>query len=258
MRYLGKPFFYGFDVKSENGGLISQHAVVNTPEGEAFWLSDNSLNRYNGRVTKVNTAIDDYIFGKTSEGRINSSQKKKVFAGLNPSFNEAIWFYPDAENTENNRYFIYNYKDNIAYDGTLVRTTWFPDGLFEKPYATGLNGENGVIYVHEVGYNDDGSAMESFIETGYFDIGDGENTFLVSKFIPDFKLTGDLLIEIRARDFPNEDSVTKGPFLIDENTKKKSLRVRGREMSIKYTSNQINGFFREGKLRINPVEDGKR
>ena len=35
--------------------------------------------------------------------------------------------------------------------------------------------------------NDDGSTMTSFIESGDFDIGDGDDIMFVNKVIPDFK-----------------------------------------------------------------------
>jgi hypothetical protein len=42
---------------------------------------------------------------------MNTPQKDKVFAGVNSAFTEVLWFYPDGDSFECNRYVSYNYSN---------------------------------------------------------------------------------------------------------------------------------------------------
>ena len=46
------------------------------------------------------------------------------------------------------------------------------------------------LFNHETGYDDDGSAMTSFIESAPMDIGDGDKFSLIQKVIPDLTFEG--------------------------------------------------------------------
>ena len=50
-----------------------------------------------------------------------------------------------------------------------MRTAWIDRGVRSFPIAAGSS----YLYDHENGYDDDGSAMTSFIESAPMDIGDG-------------------------------------------------------------------------------------
>ena len=257
MSYTGFPFYYGFNNLAENCGLIAQNAVVEV-EGVAYWMGVRSFYKYDGAVHRLDSTLSDYLFQDDSDGVVNYAQKEKVFAGVNSTYNEIVWFYPNGSNTENSRYVIYNYVEDIWYDGTIVRTTWEPNSVFDNPFATYVSSEDSVVFTHDSGVNDGGSPMDSYVQTGFFDIADGDQTMFLSLLIPDFIITGNLSIYLKARKAPFGTVVEKGPYLIDDGKAKVPIRVRGREISLKFSSNDLNTDFRLGKIRINPLPDGKR
>ena len=73
--------------------------------------------------------------------------------------------------------------------------------MYELPYATeyeptvngttptvlGVTDGASVVYVHESGTDDETNALPSFIQSGDFDIQDGEQMLSIKRFIPDFK-----------------------------------------------------------------------
>ena len=71
---------------------------------------------------------------------------------------------------------------------------------------------DGYIYNHELGYDDDGSAMDSFIESAAIDIGDGDKFAYLRKVIPDLTFDGSTNLAspqatftVKARNNPGAD-----------------------------------------------------
>lgn len=74
----------------------------------------------------------------------------------------------------------------VWYYGTLARQAWIDRGIRRLPIATGGQ----YLYNHETGYDDDGSAMTSFIETAPIDIGEGDKFIFLKRVIPDISFNG--------------------------------------------------------------------
>ena len=73
--------------------------------------------------------------------------------------------------------------------GTMAQSTdqqWIDRGTRTFPIAA----EGGYLYNQEFEYDDDGSAMDSFIESAPMDIDDGDRFSLVTKVIPDMTFAG--------------------------------------------------------------------
>jgi hypothetical protein len=68
---------------------------------------------------------------------------------------------------------------------------YFPTGT-EATISTiyGLTAGRALIYNQEEGVNGDGQAIFAFIQSGYFDISEGDNMLYMKRFIPDFKKPG--------------------------------------------------------------------
>ena len=49
---------------------------------------------------------------------------------------------------------------------------------------------NSLLYNHELTNDDDGSAMTSFIESGYMDMGDGDKFVSIKQMLPDVSFNG--------------------------------------------------------------------
>jgi hypothetical protein len=61
--------------------------------------------------------------------------------------------------------------------GHLKRSAWIDRGLRDFPIAT----KDSYLYNHEKGYDDDGAALVSSIESSQVDIGDGDRFSFISQ-----------------------------------------------------------------------------
>ena len=170
---------------------------------------------------------------------------------------------------ENDRYVTYNYLEKVWYFGSLERTAWIDRGVRPFPIATA----DGYVYNHEIGYDDDGSAMDSFIESAVIDIGDGDKFALIGKVVPDLTFDGSTALStpqatftVKARNFPgaNFSSTASGTTTrtstspVEEFTDQIFLRARGRSFALRIESNALGSKWKLGSPRIELREDGKR
>lgn len=260
MTYIGGTNVFQFEPMGTNSGLISQHGAVDI-NGIVIWMGVDSFYIYDGVISTLPATLDRAIFDEDGEDRLLFTQKEKTFGAIDKEFNEVVWFYPSEKGGgENDSYVAYNYLENSWYSGTMCRTVWVDKGVFAKPYA--VCPETNNLYIQETGKDANGAPMEAWIQTGMFDIEDGTNLLFVDKVVPDIDMPVGQNIEItlysKKYPHPTNTVVTKGPFSFNGVKGKISCRLRGRQMSIKISSNTNNGDFRVGKMRIAIQPDGGR
>lgn len=256
MRFVGGDNVFQFTILADNITAISQNCFVDV-NGIVYWMGIDNFYMYDGVVRVLPCDLEEFIFDQDGGGQINYGQKEKVYCSTINSYNEIIWFYPSTSDTENNRYIIYNYKDGVWYDGTITRTCWVDSTVFEKPFGFGVDGS---LFVHEQGYDDDGSPMYSWIQSGDVDIKDGTSFFLVDRFIPDFELrpNRNAQLTLNFKKYPSDSGIEKGPYTFSGTTRKISVRGRGRHVSIKYEVNSLGADFDIGAPRLGITLDARR
>jgi hypothetical protein len=195
LQFIGPPFIFGLSQLASNCGAVSPYAAVDV-NGTTFWMSQQSFYMFDGAVKKIPCSVQDYVFDDFS-----ITQQPLVYAGLNSDFNEITWFYASKDSDFIDRNVTYNYVEGTWYTNSLARTTWLDYGVYQVPYATeynptvtgdsptvlGATDGSSVIYQHEEGTDNDIEAMECFLQSGDFDIQDGEDVLSISRYIPDFK-----------------------------------------------------------------------
>jgi len=230
--------------------------------------------------------VEDFVFKTTGTNPgLNPNAGQQVYASHNSLFNEIIWFYPDASSQFVNRMVVYNYLEQTWVTGTLARTSYADQVVFDKPYATkftqnstpnfpvvnGITASQGksTYYEHETGVNEvdvngNKTAIEAFIQSGDFDLdqdGEGEYFIKIRRFIPDFKvLQGDAEVTLQLRDYPSNTQTSSplGPFTINSSTTKVDTRARARLAALKISNNSTDENWRLGLFRFDFQPDGRR
>ena len=217
LQFIGPPFIFGLSQVASNCGAISPYCAVDV-NGTTFWMSQQSFYMFDGAVRKIPCSVQDYVFDDFS-----ITQQPLIYAGLNSDFNEITWFYASADSSFIDRNVTYNYVEGTWYTNSLARTTWLDYGVYQIPYASeysptvvgdtptvlGATDGSSIIYQHEQGVDDDTEAMECFLQSGDFDIQDGQNILSVSRFIPDFKdQEGSAEVLLTFKDFSQTTSTT--------------------------------------------------
>ena len=226
-------------------------------------MSSDAFFLFDGTVRKLPCSVEDFVFNN-----IDTTQYEQVWTGSNSAYGEIWWFYCSKDSNQIDRYVIYNYQEGLWYTGSLDRSTWIDSGTYPLPYATKYDGSaNTTLFIHESGKNDDGSTMTSFIESGDFDIGDGDDIMFINKVIPDFKdQVGNVNVSLKSRYFPSETQTVKGPFFYSTSSTKINTRTRGRQIAVRLESNGYNNInndaldedWRLGTVRYEVQPDGKR
>jgi hypothetical protein len=252
MRNVDYPDIFTFDLIGQGCGIVSPHAAINI-DGVVYWMSDSAFYRYDGSLRTLSCTMRDVLFDALNEQGLNQSQRDMVFCGLNQEFNEIIWFYPSRDSTQCDRYVMYNYLEDSWYDGSMDRSVWEGTNIFDKPLALS---RDGVLYAHELGYDDDGAPMDSWIQSGMFDLDKGDEIMFIDRFIPDFNLQGNLSLEFTTRKYPQSGSAVTKTYTIAPGAGKVSVRARGRQASVKFQSNTTNGNYIMGKPRFSLKSDG--
>jgi hypothetical protein len=275
MQFVGPPFTFNVDLIGSNCGIIAPHAAT-ADNDIVFWMGIDNFYMYDGSVKVLPCSVRNYVFTD-----INFNELDKVYAAVNQEFQEIIWLYPSADSSECNRYVIFGRGDGTQIEppywayGTGIFSSWADRNIFEVIHTTGTSVSLGDQFLIENEpkdvYTADSRAMQSYIESTYFDIPFGpavpnnpEGDFLIymDRIIPDFEFDGtnaQTSIRLTTKRFPqSEASTTKGPYTIKASTQKISLRVRGRQAKIRVDASIEGTSWRLADLRVDVQADGKR
>jgi len=255
MEYAGPPFTFRFSQAGTNCGMVGPHAGIDF-NGVSYWMGFGNFYRFTGQVETLGSTVRRYIFDD-----INHEYYDKVYTGINSEFNEIIWLYPSGTGTECDKYVIYNPVDDYWVYGEMIFTTFTDKEVFGNTITTGVTAAGNNIYNNEPRdvFTGNGETLTSFIESGDFDIADGNDIMFMDKVIPDYALSGgQIKMKFTTKQYPESpESITK-EFNITEATQKVDFRSRGRQAKVRVSCGSNNASWRWGSLRLAYQGDGQR
>jgi hypothetical protein len=308
-QYLGAPYVWSTQLLADNISIVSPNSasVVNNV---TYWMGADKFYMYSGRVETLPCALRQYIYGN-----INLTEAFQIHSGTNEGYNEIWWFYPSITGTTStgangtgtsgspnsliDRYVIYNHLERTWYYGTLngstirPRTAWLDSPLRAQPtaaigYTANDNSgnpssyTNGAVVYHEVTVDNNETstplAIESYVQSSDFDIGDGHNFGFVWRLIPDITFDGSTsaaptaYFTVRPRQNPGanygsadnpavasaQSYVTTTTYNVQQFTQQVYVRIRGRQMAFKISSTDLGTQWQLGAPRIDVRPDGRR
>jgi hypothetical protein len=290
LQYLGAPYVWSSQLLGDNISIVGPNAMA-TVNNVTYWMGADKFYMYSGRVETLPCALRQYIYDN-----INMSQAYQFFAGTNEGFNEIWWFYcsetgPDGtnvntggtQNTTVDRYVIYNHLERTWYYGTMQRTAWEDSPLRVQPMSAGYaGGTNGRVIYQETGVDDNETGtpvpIVSYVQSSDFDIGDGHNLGFVWRLIPDLTFDGSTVnapsadFTVRPRQNPGadygsadsrnvastENFTNQRSYNVQQFTQQIFVRIRGRQMAFKISSNTLGTQWQLGAPRIDVRPDGRR
>ena len=273
LQYLGAPEVWGAQLLGDNITVASPNTAVYSGK-TAYWMGTDKFYIYNGTVQTLPCSIRSYIFND-----FNSSQYAQVIAGTNERFDEIWWFYCSAQSTQNDRYAVYNYLQDIWYYGTLSRSAWIDADLRESPMAATYNSN---LVNHEVGFDNQETAtalpITATLVSSEFDLDDGDKFMFINRMLPDITFEGSTADSPAAvmTLLPRQNSgsaynnptseggvdnatVTRSAVVpIEEFTGQVFVRVRGRQLAFKVESTELGVSWKLGITRLDMRPDGRR
>ena len=267
LQFLGTTDVFGLQEYADNISIASPRAVV-TASNVTYWMGQDKFYAYTGRVETLPCTLRNHVFDN-----MNRAQSDQIVCGTNEQWNEVWWFYPSANSNFNDSYVVYNHLEQIWYYGTITRSAWLDTPLRDYPQAADSNQSTyvGYLYDHENGVDDDGTAIDSYLQSNDFDLGDGDQFMLSRRVIPDISFSGsevstpEVTLEVRPRNFPgtgyqtdpaDEQLVIQSS--VGQYTGQVFIRARARQMAIKVQSVDLGVRWQLGIPRLDVRPDGRR
>jgi hypothetical protein len=271
LQYIGLPVVWSSQLMGDNISILGQNAAAQA-SGVVYWMGVDKFYLYDGRLQTLNCDLRRYVFQD-----INLEQNQQVFASTNEGFNEVWWFYCSAGSTEVDKYVVFNYQEKVWYYGTMARTAWLDSGLRDFPVAATY--EHNLVN-QEYGLDDNTTGtpvgIEAYISSAEFDIEDGEHFGFVWRMLPDLTFAGSDASptpEVTYTLYPmknsgsgtgtpstaNVDKLTGASYTVTEGfTGQINTRVRGRQLILKVSSDNLGTAWQLGATRIDIRPDGRR
>ena len=272
LQYLGPPYVWSSQLLADNVSIAGPSAAA-MASGITYWMGVDKFYKYDGRVTTLRCDLLRYVYND-----INQLQYDQIFASTSEGFNEVWFFYCSETSNTVDKYVMYNYVEDVWAYGTLARTAWLDTSLRNYPMAATYTYN---IVNHEYGVDNNETAttlaIEASITSAQFDIGDGHNMAFVWRMLPDLTFSGSTggttpAVTMYLQGLNNSGSgITQsgnagvahtGPvpaaINVDEFTGQVYIRIRGRQMQMQITSNQIGTQWQLGSPRLDLRQDGRR
>jgi len=273
MQYVGAPVVWSAQLVGENISTASQNCVAYA-NGVAYWMGKDKFYKYDGRTQPLRCDLRKFIFND-----FNEQQYDQVFAGTNESYHEVWWFYCSTDQTNIDRYVVYNYLEDIWYYGTMARTAWLDSGLRGNPLAATYT-YNLVNHEEGVDDNETGTTapIHAFVASAEFDLEDGHQFAFIWRILPDIRFDGSTtgspsatmtLLPLAnsgsgynsplSEGGSNSRTITRTAVLpVEEYTGQIYTRVRGRQLAMKVESTGEGVTWQLGAPRIDMRPDGRR
>lgn len=246
MRYVGRPNIWRTRRVQGGQGIIAPQARCQL-NSQAFWMGQNDFYMWNGSAVipipgngsnGLNTTRR-YIFKN-----LNRNQKTKCFAWANDLFNEVWFHFPTGDSAEPNEYVILSLNDFSWTLGTWERiSAEYPAKILEFPRMVD---EDGVLYRHEKGSNDDDAPLNPFARTGTRRLGNGKNNAAIHGIIPDTIQTGNIDFKVYTKDFPKEEAALFTTKTITPTTKQVDFQVEAKLWEYEISQSALNASMRVG------------
>lgn len=258
MQYVGQPDVYSFNEIAMGCGLVGNKAA-GVLDGDVFWMGQSQFYTLgDGGVQSLYCPVWDVIFQD-----LDTDNLEKIRFAANSRFGEATWYYPTTSSGgEVSNYVKYN-KFLQQWDfGAIGRTAWINQSVLGPPI--GADADTNFLYQHETSNDADGAAMDSYFQTGYFTLDEGNWQIFIDQVWPDMKWglyggvqSANVNITFYVVDYPGQTPRTYGPFTVTQATTYITPRLRGRLVSVRISSDDVGSFWRLGQLRYRTQQDGK-
>ena len=258
MQFIGPPFTFGINQLASNITVRGFNTAVAVGDA-VFWMGYDRFYVYDGRVQVIPCSVRDHVFQN-----FNETQSDKVYAGVNSAFGEVFWFYPSQSSANNDKYVVYNYDQKIWYVGNLARSSWIDRGVYQYPMATDSN----LVYNHEKGNDNDGTAFTSFIESSPIDVQDGDQFVFLRRMIPDVSFDNSdsdisndnkqAVFSLKAQRSPGGGFIKTSTNTVSSTTELNHLRLRGSSFGLRVESTTEKVNWRLGTVRVDLRADGDR
>jgi hypothetical protein len=248
--FLGDPGqTWKFERQGSGCGAISPGAPIVRGQRAAWISPDRMLWNYTlgGEPQPLNCDVQAVFQDHIAQG-----QDDKIVGSAVAPFQELVWFWPDdRDGLEVSR------GMSVSTDGwsldLLARSAFCDAGPQVFPIGVAPTGQ---VYWHEKGNSADGGILAGFLESGDFYLQEAEGGVMVNGVWPDFKnQIGPMQLTMATKENPQSIPRTHGPWTLAAGQGRRSFRVAGRIVRVRYDFASAPCYARGGKpeFQIEPI-----
>lgn len=246
-RYIGLPLVWEIKEKDTSIGIIGPMARVCVND-IGYWMGQGNFYMWRGgnvEIIPANTqkqsTILDYVFNN-----LNTAQKSKCFAWYNRRFNEVWFHYPSGTSIDCDAIARVSLSDYSWTPDTMDRAAAeYPDILLVNPRLSEIQGENSVLYKHEIGTDANTESLAWSLSTNLRNL--GRDTVSQVGVIPDSTQDDAINLHIDAYLFPQSTVKTfTNDYTIDETSERIPMAINGRYWMYTLSGDELGQFWRLG------------
>lgn len=245
LQYTGSSYIYNSSMIAKDCGLISPGGAV-TAGGIAYWIGQDTFWMYNGSVQPMPNVEDirKFVFDT-----IRIEFGYQCTALYQPQYNE-VWFFYTINGEENPTLGVIYSIDNQCWaplDFGRTAGAHFTQGD-TRPF---LAHSDGLIYQHEVGFDDNGAAMPWSLTLAPYALNSGGAHMDIMFVIPDFKdQVGDITMTIETKDYLNDSALedTETEIVAATDSGAIDFRVSGRYVGLVLGATAAGCYMRLGVI----------
>ena len=118
---------------------------------------------------------------------------------------------------------------------------------------------SGAVFFHEYGQTANGGPLGYYLKSAARYLGNADQVMMIRGVWPDFEdQAGNVALSLETSFYPQDDTVSHGPFALGEGQSKADFRATGRIASIRIDGASAPSFMRTGKPSLDTVVLGGR
>lgn len=245
LRWVGGAVKWLWERINYTVGIVGPHGAITAPDGNTYIFGEDNLYAWNGASLAPiqGNTLYKYLFEN-----INKEQRYKFFTWFNPRYNEIGFRYASSTSSECDREVVYSITEgHFTKREDITRSAADRSGqVFDYPILA--HPTNGT-YQHEIGHDDDTSAMEAWAQIANEAISNGKVETFISGMEPDLTQTGTMTVELYGKDRAKDDDVLFDTFTLTEENNVIECEHEMRWRGWIFRSNTLGGYFRLGGMR---------
>lgn len=233
LQYTGDANIWDISDIFEDDGAISPMATAKLGH-ILVWRGRTGFYRYDGGIVQkvFNLQNDDWIIRN-----LNTAVAWHCFMVADTQNQEFYFHFPIGSSGEPSDYVIIgNTPDMLAGKGwftlgTMSRTAGQRPGIFSSTFYMA---DTANVYSH---FTNGAVTFSWSATTSYFlaDGAQGEMRVFMNEYRPDANQSGDITLQINAREYAQSATVTQGSWTISYNTPVQSVKAAGRLFQFKFS-----------------------
>lgn len=265
--FVGGEIGWQINVVASNISILSPSSIVGGHNNTFYWVGISQFYSFNGAVDVLPNPFNKNTFFQ----KINYDFAGNCWGMFVENFSEIWWFAPQDDGSEATHLYFYDTLGKEWSDTKMGRSCGFPSGYFLYPIlasSTPDESDGGTypLWYHEKGYdkviNNISYPIPSYFTTRIFSLIEKSPStnvgIRIRKVEKNFQQIGKIKVDVYEIAYPDSQPQLSDSQTFTPEKTQIDLNAAGRFVYLKFTSNDLNGFYQMGHNLIDYKPDTTR